>query len=482
MIDSTLSLKSKTTMKKLLRRLITVILVPMIIVIAILIGILCWNSFQYRTILQNVTAASAFNQNFKDDIDLKMFYYVSDSAYAEGKPIEEVESARKLAETLLEQTTEKDSIDSIESVRDLCQTLELRMNEIDDAESYDEGMEQLENNIYILTDLVQTYMYDYLYHESVYLSKIQDEIEQQVKLVIFMILALIIVVGIFVVIYVSRLTEAITAPLTKLTGRVEEISNGDFEPKEPVDAAEIEIQKLSNVFEEMVGKLNYLIQENKKVERRKRHAELELLQAQINPHFLYNTLDTIIWLIEADKKQESISMVSSLSDFFRFCLSRGKDIITLEEEEKHVLSYLAIQKTRYQDRMDYEVNIPKSLYQFAVPKLTLQPLVENSIYHGIKLQREKGHIRVQATDIGDKIELSVTDNGAGMTAERLSEMRQAIETGERIGFGLRTVHERVQLFFGEEYGLTITSADGVGTTITVVIPKQKQDEEVLVDV
>lgn len=475
------SVKQKPTMSKLIHRLIAVILVPMSIVIALLIGILCWYSFQYRTILQNVTSASAFNQNFKNDVDLKMFYYVSDSAYSDGKPTEEVERARELAERLLEQTTEKDSIDSIESVRDLCITLENRMEEIDNAGSYDEGMTQLENNIYILTDLIQTYMYDYLYYESVHLSELQAEITQQIEYIIFSIILLFIMVGIFVIAYVSKMTNEITSPLTKLTGRVEDITRGDFSAKEPVEAVEVEIQKLSNGFEEMASKLNSLIEENKKAERRKRHAELELLQAQINPHFLYNTLDTIIWLIEADQKQESINMVSALSDFFRFCLSRGKDIISLKEEEKHILSYLQIQKIRYRDRMDYQVNIPEELYQYAIPKLTLQPLVENSIYHGIKLQREPGVIKVDAVDLGDRIELIVKDNGAGMTDERLQEMRAAIENGEKIGFGLRTVHQRMQLLFGEEYGLTISSTEGVGTTITAVIPKQKQDEEVLMN-
>ncbi len=464
--------RQKMTMSMMLHRMIAVILVPMSIVIAILIGILCWHSFQYKTILQNVTSASAFNQNFKNDVDLRMFYYVSDSAYANGKPVEEVESARELAERLLLQTTEKDSIDSIESVRDLCVTLELRMDEIDNVESYDEGMTQLENNIYILTDLIQTYMYDYLYHESVHLNKLQDEVMQQVEYIIMTIIVLFVFVIVFIITYVSNVTEAITSPLTRLTERVEDIRKGDFEQKEPVDATEIEIQKLSVGFENMVGQLNTLIQENKQAERRKRHAELELLQAQINPHFLYNTLDTIIWLIEADKKDESINMVSSLSDFFRFCLSRGKDVITLKEEEKHVLSYLSIQKIRYQDRMDYEVNIPECLYEFTIPKLTLQPLVENSIYHGIKLQREKGKISVSAIDIGDRIELIVKDNGAGMGEERLAQVREAINNGEKVGFGLRTVHERMQLLFGEEYGLTISSTVGVGTTITAIIPKQ----------
>ena len=465
------SVKRKSNMSTMLARLITVIFIPMSIVITILIGILCWYAYQYHTILHNVTSASAFNQDFKNEVDLKMFYYVSDSAYSVGKPIDEVENARLLAEELLKKTTDKKSIESIKSVRNLCLTLEQRMDEIDSAGSYDESMSQLDNNIYILTDLIQTYMYDYLYHESVHLSLLQEELTAQLQYMIYAALGLFIIMVIFVAIYTSNITERITSPIAKLSKRVGDIKNGDFEEKQPVEADAIEIQTLSDGFEEMVGQLNNLIQENKQAERRKRHAELELLQAQINPHFLYNTLDTIIWLIEADKKQDSINMVSALSDFFRFCLSRGKDIITLEEEQKHILSYLSIQKIRYQDRMDYEVNIPDSLYPYSIPKLTLQPLVENSIYHGIKLQREKGSIKVEAIDMGDKIELTVKDNGAGMTEERLKEMRKVIINGEKVGFGLRTVHERMQLLYGEEYGLSISSTEGVGTTITAVIPK-----------
>ena len=467
------SVKQKSNMSTMLARLITVIFIPMSIVITILIGILCWYAYQYHTILHNVTSASAFNQDFKNEVDLKMFYYVSDSAYSVGKPIDEVENARLLAEELLKKTTDKKSIESIKSVRNLCLTLEQRMDEIDSAGSYDESMSQLDNNIYILTDLIQSYMYDYLYHESVHLSLLQEELTAQLQYMIYAALGLFIIMVIFVAIYTSNITERITSPIAKLSKRVGDIKNGDFEEKQPVEADAIEIQTLSDGFEEMVGQLNNLIQENKQAERRKRHAELELLQAQINPHFLYNTLDTIIWLIEADKKQDSINMVSALSDFFRFCLSRGKDIITLEEEQKHILSYLSIQKIRYQDRMDYEVHIPDSLYPYSIPKLTLQPLVENSIYHGIKLQREKGLIKVEAIDMGDKIELIVKDNGAGMTEERLKEMRKVIINGEKVGFGLRTVHERMQLLYGEEYGLSISSTEGVGTTITAVIPKIK---------
>ena len=467
----------KMTMGARIRRLVSMVIIPMTVGVITLLVMLIWYSRQYDTILQNVTKASAFNQNFKEEVDLKMFYYVSDSAYADGKPVEEVENARLLAEDLLEDTTEKNSIESIESVRNLCLTLEKRMDEIDEATSYDDGMTQLENNIYILTDLIQTYMYDYLYYESVHLNNIQEYMHGQIRFLIVAFVLLFVSVIVIIIVYVTEVTDGITGPLNKLTARVEDIKKGDFTARTPVEASEIEIQTLSDGFEDMAGKLDLLIQENKQVERRKRHAQLELLQSQINPHFLYNTLDTIIWLVEADKKQESIDMVSALSDFFRTSLSRGKDIITLQEEEKHVLSYLAIQKVRYQDRMDYQVNIPESIYQYSIPKLTLQPLVENSIYHGIKLQREKGTIRVDAIEVGDNIEITVKDNGAGMTEERLNEMRSVIINGEKVGFGLRTVHERLQLLFGEEYGLSISSTEGVGTTITAVIPKVKQDDE-----
>jgi len=467
----------KSTMSRHLSKLIMVILIPMVVVIALLIGILLWNTVRYQTILHNVTAASEFNQDFKDDIDLKMFYYVSESAYSEGLPISEVEAARELAEDLLSKSTEKKSIEAIESVRNLCITLELRMEDVEAADSYDERVSQLENNIYILTDLVQTYMYNYLYSESVHLSSLQADIRVQIRILIYVILVALTLLVILLLYYANRITKNITGPLTKLTSRVDDIAKGDFEPRKPIQASDVEIQTLSDGFEDMVGQLNQLIKNNKQAERRKRHAELELLQAQINPHFLYNTLDTIIWLIESDSKQASIEMVSNLSDFFRSSLSRGQDVITFAEEEKHVLSYLQIQKTRYRDRMDYDVQIPQELHKYMLPKLTTQPLVENSIYHGIKMQREKGQIRVVAMDIGDKIEIKVIDNGAGMDEERLWELRNAMTSGDKVGFGLRTVHERIQLLFGEEYGLSVESTLGVGTTVTAVIPKRVKEEE-----
>ena len=224
----------------------------------------------------------------------------------------------------------------------------------------------------------------------------------------------------------------------------------------------------------MVGRLDRQIQETSRNQESLRRTELALIQAQVSPHFLYNTMDTIIWLIEAEKTQEAVEMVSSLSSFFRHSLSRGRDVITLGEEEEHVRSYLQIQQVRYKDIMRYTINLAPELGDALIPKLTLQPLVENALYHGVKLKRGPGHIYVVGRAEGEDILLQVTDDGVGMSPERLEELRSALDRGERVGFGLSTVHERVRLFFGPPYGLSISSQQGVGTTISVRIPRRKE--------
>ena len=203
-----------------------------------------------------------------------------------------------------------------------------------------------------------------------------------------------------------------------------------------------------------------------------KHAQLIALQSQINPHFLYNTLDTIVWLVEGGMQQDAVDMITSLSVFFRTSLSKGKDIIPLSEEKRHTLSYLEIQQSRYRDIMEFEINIPPELDEVMVPKLTLQPLAENALYHGIKNKRGKGKILIEGFNLGDDMMLRVTDNGQGMTPERLYEVQEAIRTGERAGFGLAAVSERIALYYGPGYGLKISSTEGEGTVMEVYMAKK----------
>lgn len=222
--------------------------------------------------------------------------------------------------------------------------------------------------------------------------------------------------------------------------------------------------------------------ENIKTEQQNlRNTELKLLQAQINPHFLYNTLDTIIWQAEAGKNEEVVQMVTSLSDFFRTSLSEGRDYITVKEEISHIRSYLKIQRFRYRDILEYEINVPEEFYVYSILKLTLQPLIENALYHGIKNKRGVGKITISAeTADGDLIFL-VADNGIGMKEEQLGRLIHKVKdkrnnVQESGGFGLANVEERIRLNYGEEYGLDFKSCYGIGTEVMVKIKAQKYQE------
>ena len=457
-----------------LRGLIFTFALLAFLILAAASSLLARYNSRYKGLLYNVTTASEFNQDFKSSIDLKMYYYVIDSQYSEGLPLDEVHAAQQLARELLSTTTEKDSRTAISSVLSLCQNLEEKITQLQSTDSYDERQRQLENNIYILTSLIQEYMYNYLYFEAARLHALQTQIDRQLVMDFMLIAAATGLLVLFLTWRALRLGRSITGPIAALCARVEGIGSGDLEEREPIRAEEYELRTLSEGFEQMVGRLNRQIQETAHNQERLRRTELALIQAQVNPHFLYNTMDTIIWLIEAEKTEEAVEMVSNLSAFFRHSLSRGQDIITLREEEEHVCSYLQIQQARYKDIMRYTVNIAPELRSAMIPKLTLQPLVENALYHGVKLKRGLGHIYVTGRGEGDEILLQVTDDGVGIPPEWLAQLTRSIEQGERVGFGLSTVHERVQLFFGPSYGLSISSQPGAGTTISIRIPWRKE--------
>ena len=239
----------------------------------------------------------------------------------------------------------------------------------------------------------------------------------------------------------------------------------------------------------MTGKIRQLLDSKVREQENLKKAELKTLQAQINPHFLYNTLDTIVWMSEANQPNQVIDIVRSLSSFFRIALSRGKDWIPIRQEIEHVRSYLHIQKIRYRDILDYEIQVDENILDGTILKLTLQPLVENALYHGIKNKRNGGTIRVKARKADDNlILLVVQDDGIGFTPYKLSQIRAtfANDSDEILqsdsGFGLENVNKRIQLYYGNQYGLTVESQYQEGTRVTVAIPlredmqKEKTEE------
>ena len=235
---------------------------------------------------------------------------------------------------------------------------------------------------------------------------------------------------------------------------------------------------LSNSMNTMIDKINELLEQVKTEQVRLRKAEFELLQAQINPHFLYNALDAIIWLAEAGDQKRVVNMVRSLSDFFRTSLNQGKDINSIQEEMLHVRSYLEIQQVRYQDILSYEIDVPQELYQYSIPKITVQPLVENALYHGIKNKRGLGHIIIRGEAKQDYFVLLVQDDGIGIDQARLLQVQSGIQNKVLTGkdfYGLYNVNERIRLNFGEEYGISIDSVYGEGTEVRIVLPYENNE-------
>jgi two-component system, sensor histidine kinase YesM len=209
-------------------------------------------------------------------------------------------------------------------------------------------------------------------------------------------------------------------------------------------------------------------------QKKKREAELQVLQAQIKPHFLYNTLDTIQWMAQEYKADDIIRMIGALTNLFRIGLNRGFEWIPLRDEIKHAESYMIIQMSRYTDKLDYEVDIPDNIKSYYVLKLILQPLIENAIYHGIKARYGKGKITVSAELVHDTIRFRIVDDGVGIPPHKLEEinrvLREEEKRGSGNGFGLFNVNERIKLTYGKSYGIKIFSEAGKGTIVELVHP------------
>lgn len=263
------------------------------------------------------------------------------------------------------------------------------------------------------------------------------------------------------------------APINRIQAYILRMERGEFGLPLP-KARPDEIGGLTDSVQEMSEKIGQLLETVKTEQERMRTAEFKALQAQINPHFLYNSLDSINWLARRGDVQKTTEMVTALTTFFRIGLSKGRDLITVGEELEHIRSYLIIQKIRYETQFEYSIYVEPGTERFYVPKLMLQPLVENALYHGIKLCERKCMLMIQVLSRSDTIEIEVLDNGAGMDPDTLAALREAMDhTGQNrtSSYGVVNVSDRIRILAGPQYGLSFTSEKGVGTSVRIVLPK-----------
>lgn len=282
---------------------------------------------------------------------------------------------------------------------------------------------------------------------------------------------LVVAIAILVMIFLNQLVSVrVVKPLKRLENSVKEI---DFSPTPQIYiGGPHEIQHLGKTIQSMVVEMRRLTDDIVREQEEKRKSELDALQSQINPHFLYNTLDSIMWMIEAEKYEDAISMVQALGSLFRISLSKGKTLITIEDEIRHAQSYVAIQKYRYKNRFEAFFDVDNSLTHYKTIKLIIQPLIENAIYYGMEFMDGDGEIHIRVKPDGADLSIEVADNGPGIPTERLSSLLTE-ETRERSrgsGIGLRNVHQRIQLYFGSAYGLEIESEPDEGTLVRIRLP------------
>lgn len=441
---------------------------------------------EYDLLVRNITSANEYNMSFKDSMDEMMYRIIIGSAnWTDPEKKLEGEDPKALIaaavvhfEELRDKTTEQNVKSDLNALIKLLGILDERVDDIlknvEEGGHYDENMEMLDMNIRTLTSLIQDDIQKYIYDEAHNMELLRREVAASLLTTVRLLVILLILFIVFIYVISRRLSRRITEPITELVSMTEKFAGGDFSVSYHTNSND-EMETLAESFNSMVKEIETLIEDIHKEQENAKDAELRLLQEQINPHFLYNTLDAIIWMTESGENQKAIQVIQELSSFFRISLSKGQSEITIKNEREHVKSYLEIQRYRYQDIMDYEIDFDEEILDYHIQKLTLQPIVENALYHGIKNKRGRGMIKVSGKLEGGDIIFKIEDNGIGMNEDELQNLRLLIAgrvvQDDQSGFGMANVQKRLQMLYGASYGMTVESTYQEGTCVTVCIPK-----------
>ena len=439
------------SIEKKLKWLRMVVIIPALVGIITLLVIMINFNESYNEAVKNVSVASKFNFSFSEDMDYKMYRIVIGAeSFDTMKPYEEIKEAKELVKELNKNAVTDESKLRTRQIGKLLDNLKISIEEIEHSDlknDYMENNQRLRLNVNVFTEIIKEKVSEYIYYEIGNMESMRVKLEKEIMHTITITLIAVLFLSLITWKLSKLISQSISYPVRQLCEMTKEVAQGNFDVHGPQNTTE----------------------------------ELQLLQEQINPHFLYNTLDTIMWLAIDHQDDKVVEMVAALSGFFRTSLSHGEDKISIREELEHVENYLKIQQLRYGDIMEYSIDVPDEIKKNDIVKITLQPLVENALYHGLKKQREKGMIKISSVDDENNIFLIVEDNGVGMQPEQVvqinKEMYEDIWVNRTTGFGIANVNRRIKLYYGEEYGLILESEPDIGTKVIVVVPKTRQAEK-----
>ena len=400
------------TLNKKLAIIPVVAIVPMIVLAVYLLLTASYTTNAYADITNNVVQANKYVQDFKERVDYTMYLSVIKNKTIDemqvGKvtvngiltvnPYQYITELENVCDELGKSATVESNCEQIRRLKNTLGSLRNCVEElekcINDRNSYDENMQYLDNNIYVLTSLVQSGIENYIYVETTNFENVKAQLNKKNRQDIWIaVITAIIAVAVSTVLSI-RAAQSVTGPIKNLCAMTSKVAEGDFTAKSKKVESQDEIAVLVRNFNDMTKEIGSLVDDMKKNHEMLRMIEMKLLQAQINPHFLYNTLDTIYMLARMNKEETTMRMIQALSKYLRLCLSKGSEIVSVEDELENVKSYMEIQQIRNVDLFEYEIDCQVNAKGNKILKLILQPLVENALYHGLKKQREKGMINI----------------------------------------------------------------------------------------
>ena len=462
---------SKNSLRRRMSNAQTVLVVLMMIPALIAITLMMVYAGEYHSVIAHMSDISELRPVIQQELLTEIMDVVTGrKRFSEGNQFETLERAQLALDGLIE--SDAASRIELEVSRRLLGTLSSYVETLGQGGSVDQQIQVSDeiNNVAVLfLDMLQEAVNAEINAAAVASAQMQAVVRNT----LFLEIGLLIVALLFAALTQNSLSKAIRVPLGRLEAFARRIAGGELS----VRAQNTEIAELSALTDSlniMAFKLEKLMEENRREQENLKKSELRALQAQITPHFLYNTLDAIIWLAEAGRTQQVIEITNALSDFFRISLNNGKDWVSIGEEWEHLEGYLTIQRIRYRDILRYELFIDETLKPQQMLKLLVQPLVENAIYHGIKNRRGGGMIRVEAVRAGERLQVTVSDSGAGMNQQQLEQVRKALAASEsteaETGYGLYSVDKRIKLYYNQPEGLSIESSLSEGTRVSFDVP------------
>ena len=478
-VDKIFSVFKSRSIKERIKISYVIIILLMITPPVITIGSFVVQMVRYDMIITNVSKTNRLNQTVKMDVSNEIWDIVAgNKKFEEGRQYDIIDGINESLEDIMRTTEERENRQMLEVAGRAVDTLRRNVDRLGIQMAHqslvsenEEMLDEIRGVSALISDILQDFIVRVI--ES---ATITNEHHKRMTLVLTVIQILTVVfVTIFAVVTQRSVTSSINTPIKRLENLSKRIAEGDFTVRVKLPQVS-ELDGLTDNLNIMAVKIQELIAENVREQQNLQKSEMKALQAQITPHFLYNTFDTIVWLAEEKKNDQVIDITRAFSSFFRISLNKGKDYLTVSEEFEHVKSYLTIQKIRYRDILDYEIEYVPEMANCQILKLVLQPIVENALYHGIKNKRGRGLLSVKGWRENNRLCFSVEDNGIGMTEEKLANIMEQIRGSadpEDLNnvYGLYNVNKRLELYYDASTKLNITSQYNKGTTVYFSVPE-----------